>query len=258
MSMLVTTEALSWSLPPVTLALNQGEVHVWRAELDVPTSQAQRLQRTLAADERDRAHRFYFPRDQRRFVVARGLLRVILGRYLDCNLAQIRFCYGVYGKPALTRECGGNWLRFNVSHSHELVCFAIARGQEIGVDLELMRDDLVEEHIAEGFFSPREVAMLLNLPQSVQKEAFFNCWTRKEAYIKARGEGLSLPLNQFTVSLTPGEPAALLEFKGEPVRSSLYCLETLRPAPGYVGAVAVEGQILAIRRWTWLALDAID
>ena len=166
------------------------------------------LKQVLSADEHARAERFYFQKDRERFMVARGLLRTVLGRYLNQEPSQLRFCYSPYGKPALATGSGRNTLRFNVSHSHGLALYAITCGRELGVDVELIRPELPDEEIAERFFSFQEVSGLRALPPNMRLEAFFNCWTLKEAYIKARGEGLSLPLDQFDVALVPGEAAA--------------------------------------------------
>jgi 4'-phosphopantetheinyl transferase len=231
----------SWSVPPEALFLGNEEVHVWRAKLDLQSSCIQSLIQILSADERTRADRFYFQKDRERFIVARGLLRVILGRYINMEPSRLQFRYNPYGKPALANESGGNGLCFNLSHSDGLALYAITRGREIGVDIERIRPDLAEGQIAERFFSPREVKALRSLPPSLQPVGFFNCWTRKEAYIKARGKGLTLPLDQFDVSLVPGEQAVLLCVSGDPKESSRWSLLDLLPEAGYVAAIAVEG-----------------
>jgi len=240
-----------WLHPPESLALADDDVHVWRASLNLAAEHMQDLQRTLTADERERAERFHFQKDRERFIVTRGLLRAILSRYLDVEPGQLRFGYSPYGKPALLRESGGEMLRFNLSHSHGLALYAVTRGRAVGIDLEYVRADLANERIAEQFFSPREVAALRALPAGVRAEAFFNCWTRKEAYVKARGEGLSLPLNQFDVSLAPGEPAALVSTRGDPLEAFRWSLQALFPGPGYVAALAVEGHSWRLRCWQW-------
>ena len=246
-----TGSTLPWRLPTKDLVLGSDEVHVWRASLDLEISQIQILQPTLTADERARAGRFYFQKDREHFIVARGLLRVILGHYLRMEPSKLRFCYGNHGKPALAREVGGDGLRFNSTRSHGLALYAITRNREIGVDLERVRPGVAEEHIAEQFFSPREADTLRALPINTRKEAFFNCWTRKEAYMKAKGEGLSLPTNRFEVSLVPGEPAALLSTDGDPQEASHWSLQELTPGPGFVGALAVEGTGWRPEFWEW-------
>ncbi len=241
----------SWSSPPRTLILGSDEVHVWRAVLDLKASGVQSLQQTLSEDERARAERFHFQKDRERFTVGRGMLRVILGRYLNKEPGQLRFYYGRHGKPSLARESGDDELRFNMSHSYGLALFAITQGREIGVDLEPIRTDLPHEEIAERFFTPREVAALRVLSASVQPQAFFNCWTRKEAYIKARGEGLTVRLDQFDVSLAPGEPAALLYNSRDLQEVCRWSLQELVPWPGYVAALAVEGAGWRLKCWQW-------
>lgn len=234
---------------PPTLTLDSDEVHIWRAALDVPESQVRSLWYTLTADECQRAERYVFAKDRTHFVVARGLLRVLLGRYLGQDPPQLRFIYGPHGKPALATDTGGGTLRFNVSHSHGLALYAITRGREVGVDVERIRPEVAQEKIAERFFSPREVTLLRALPAPLQATAFFACWTRKEAYIKATGEGLTLPLDQFDVSLVPGEPAALLRTAWDPQEAARWALQDLVPALDYRAAVAVAGHDWRLTCW---------
>ena len=231
--------------------LGCDEVHVWRATLDQAPSQIQSFLQSLAADERARAERFYFDGDREHFIVARGVLRAILGRTLNRVPESLSFCYGSHGKPALAGESDGATIRFNVSHSHGVALYAVTRGREVGVDLEHIRFDLAVAEIAERFFSRREIAMLRTLPTELQCQAFFHCWTRKEAYIKARGEGLSLPLDQFDVSLIPGEPAALLGTQQDPSEASRWSVQELFPAPGYAAALAVAAHGLRLTCWQW-------
>jgi 4'-phosphopantetheinyl transferase len=215
----------------------------------VPESQVQSLWCTLTADERQRAERYIFQKDRTHFVVARGLLRVLLGCYLRQEPQHLHFTYGPHGKPALATDTGRVALRFNVSHSHSLALYAITRGREVGVDVERIRPEVVQEKIAERFFSPREVTVLRALPTPLQAPAFFACWTRKEAYMKATGDGLTLPLNQFDVSLAPGEPAALLRTAWDPKEAARWTLQDLAPAPGYRAAVAVAGHAWRLTCW---------
>ncbi|MBI3779500.1 MAG: 4'-phosphopantetheinyl transferase superfamily protein [candidate division NC10 bacterium] len=244
---------VSWDAPPEVLALGSDEVHVWRAGLNQKASLVQGLLMILSADEKVRAERFSFQRDREHFIVARGMLRAILGRYLQREPTNIRFCYSPKGKPVLAQGLGGDALRFNLSHSHGLALCAVTNGREIGIDLEQVRPDLKVEEIARRFFSSDEVATLRTLPPQMQSEAFFACWTRKEAYIKAKGEGLSFPLHEFDVSLAPGEPAALLTTREGPQESSRWTLQELMPGPGYAAALAVEGNGWRLARWEWSA-----
>jgi 4'-phosphopantetheinyl transferase len=241
----------SWFPPPKDLVLRSGEVHVWRASLNLERSKIHSLQQILTADERARAERFYFQRDREYFIVARGLLRAILGRYLDMKPSQLRFYYNPHGKLALARELGRHTLRFNLSHSHGLALYAVTHYREIGIDLEYVRSNLAYEDIAERFFSSWEINALRAMPANTQKQAFFNCWTRKEAYIKAKGAGLSLPLDQFDVSLVPEEPAVLLNTNADPQDASHWSLQDLAPGPGFVAALAVEGHDWRVKYYQW-------
>jgi len=250
--MSVAHPVTSWSIPTAPVTLAGDEVHVWRASLKQPASHVQRLFLTLTPDERERAGRFHFQKDRDHFTVARGLLRAILGRYLHEAPERLRFDYSSYGKPRLSEQFQRSALRFNVSHSHEFVVYALTRGRKIGVDIEYHRADVVGEEIAERFFSTNEVRDLCALPGHLREEAFFNCWTRKEAYIKARGEGLSHPLDQFDVSLAPGKPAALLATRGDARELSRWTICAFTTEGNYSAALAVEGHDLRFKYWRWL------
>jgi len=219
--------------------LTTDEIHIWYAYLDKPVSQFWGL---LSMDERRRAGRFHFEEDRRRFIVRQGILRKILGYYLGVEPSRFQFCYGNNGKPALADTFGKGKVRFNSSHSEGLALYAFTRDREIGVDIEHIGDGFEMEQIAEQFFSTREKAIFRALPESKKKRAFFNCWTRKEAFIKATGDGLSLPLDRFDVSLVPGEPARLLGIDGDSKAASRWLLQDLKPAPGFAAAFAVKGQ----------------
>jgi 4'-phosphopantetheinyl transferase len=227
--------------PDGPLDLNRATVHVWQARLDQFAVRQGRMLELLSADERERAARFHFAKDRSHFIAARALLRTLLGRYLNFPPHQLSFIYGPYGKPALAGERESRALRFNVSHSHGVALYAVARERDVGVDVEYVRRDMVSESIAERFFSAREVATLRALPAEIQPQAFFNCWTRKEAFIKARGEGLSFPLDRFEVSLDPKEPAALVSVRDDPREASRWSLQALPVEEGYAAALAVEG-----------------
>lgn len=242
-------DILPWRLPPKTLILLRNEVHVWRAALNRPGGQERGLGQTLSDDEHERAAGFRFQRDRERFIAARGMLRVILGSYLKMEPRTLQFCYGPHGKPALASQCGVDALCFNSSHSHELFLCAVTRGRDIGVDLEHVRGGMNVEEISERFFSPPEIATLRSVPPERKQKAFFACWTRKEAYIKAKGDGLALPLDSFSVSCSPGEPEARLSVQGHPEETSRWSLWELNPDPSYVAALAVEGRNQRVRCW---------
>jgi 4'-phosphopantetheinyl transferase len=238
-------------VPPERLILGSNAVHVWRVSLNQSPSQTALFRNNLDDDERSRADRFYFSRDRERFIVARGVLRAILGRYSNRAPESLSFSYSAHGKPALVPESDADAIRFNLSHSHGMALYAVSRGREVGVDLEFIRGDLEAEQIAERFFSHSEIETLRALPPNLRKYAFFLCWTRKEAYIKARGEGLSLALDQFDVSLTPGEPAALLSTRSDSDEALRWSLRNLNPAPGYTAALAVKGRDWTLSCWQW-------
>jgi len=239
----------TWLNPPTDTPLADGEVHLWRASLKQTPDTLRQLHATLSADESGKAARYHFRKDRDHYIAARGLLRRLLGLYLARSPQSLRFTYGAYGKPALDGLPGAEDLRFNVSHSHELALYAFARGRDVGVDIEHMRADFAGDDIAARFFSAHEVSMLRTLPTPQRTRAFFNCWTRKEAYIKARGEGLSHPLDQFDVSLIPGEPAALLGTRGDPQELTRWSLHALDAGEGYAAAVVVQGTDYTMRLW---------
>lgn len=241
-----------WSYPPESLQLGNGDIHVWRAFLDVTASRQRSLEHTLSEDERKKARCFHFQRDRRRYVLSRALLRAILSRYINIEPGRILFSYNRYGKPFLDKDFDEYALRFNVSHSDEIALYAMTIGREIGIDIECVREDVASEQLAERLFSSQEIAMLRSLPSHLRREAFFNCWTRKEAYVKARGEGLSLDLKQFDVSLIPGEQPVLLGDGGNVHEISRWSLASLTPGSGYVAAIAVEGHDYQIKRWQWI------
>jgi 4'-phosphopantetheinyl transferase len=245
-------QSSSWLLPQTHPVLANDEVHIWLAALDQLRARAPSFLEILAPDERDRAGRFHFEKDRVRFILTRGILRTILARYLQSDAAHLSFDYNAYGKPSLagSGEVSSS-LRFNLSHSHELALYAFTLQREVGLDVEFMREDFACEEIAERFFSEREVATLLALPASQRTEGFFNCWTRKEAYVKARGQGLSLPLDSFDVSLAPGEPAALLSVRDGTGETQRWRLQELNPAAGYIAAAAIEGSGWRLSCWQW-------
>jgi 4'-phosphopantetheinyl transferase len=232
-------------------ALAEDEIHVWHVSLDRPPSDVRRLARTLSPDEEERARRYRGERLRERFIVGRGILRMLLSRYVGRPPGRLRFAYGARGKPALAPAEGSD-LRFNVSHSDGLALYAFARGREVGVDVERLRELPRAERIAERFFSTEETAALKAEPAERRVEAFFTCWTRKEAYIKARGDGLAHPLDQFAVSLVPGEPARLwVAGDGDAREIARWSLDALPLAPGYVAALAARGRGWRLTTRSW-------
>ena len=219
-----------------------NEIHVWHAALDREDHVVGQLESTLSLEEKARADRFHFANDRKRFAVARGLLRELLGAYLRQAPAHLEFSYGQHGKPALS---GGNSLGglcFNLSHSANLVVYAIARERNLGIDVEHVRPDSAGDDIAQRYFSAREVKDLRTLPPENRVEGFFNCWTRKEAYLKATGMGLQIALDSFAVSLLPNQPAQFLSGV-----ETQWHLAAHRPAEGYVAALVYDGAPCAIK-----------
>lgn len=229
--------------------MSSNDVQLWLAKLDSPAICEKQIAKSLTETERLKSERFHFKRDRKHFIVGRGILRIILARYLDIEPNRVQFSYGPHGKPYLTERLGDGALRFNLAHSHELALYAFTRASEIGVDLEYLRFIPDAEQIAADFFSALENAVLQALPTNQRQSAFFTCWTSKEAYVKAFGKGLAQPLDQFEVSLAPGEPARLLNVEGAPKEASRWSLKALTPDPGYAAALAVEGHHLRPVFW---------
>jgi len=244
-----------WSHPPDTLDLQPHQVDVWRAQLNLPDDSLKRLESTLSTDETQRAAHFHFPADSDRFIAAHGCLRDVLRRYLHCEPGHLQFSVNQYGKPELIHHK----LEFNISHSGDFALVVVAQEHKVGVDVERIRSDMELENIASRYFSQREVLELMALPPEQKVSAFFNCWTRKEAYIKAQGFGLSLPLESFDVSLTPNDSAILRATRPNPEEAVRWTLLSLDVDPCYASAVAVEGAALSqskghkleFRLWDW-------
>jgi len=237
---------VSWSLPPSSFSLSPGDLHVWRFPLDLPSSSFQSLASSLLPEEMARAGRFVFASDHDHFIAARGALRLLLGNYLRIPPAGVSLLKGPHGKPFLpppsARGADSLDLRFNLSHSHGLALCAFALGSELGVDLEKFRPDFASAEVAARFFSPAEREELLSLSPDLHTQGFFNCWTRKEAYVKARGQGLHIPLHSFDVSLSPGQPPLLRSSD-----SARWSLLSFSPARDYSAALVAEGSAWDLR-----------
>jgi 4'-phosphopantetheinyl transferase len=234
-----------WLAPPDNLLLRRDVVHVWQAALGLEAARVDALWGTLSADEQTRAGRFYLKRDSDHFIIARGLLRTILGRYLRRSPRELCFSYNQYGKPRLVVERGEEAINFNVSHSDSCALFAFTRGWQVGVDVERIRTHADLEDIARRFFSPRETAVLARTPAESKREAFFTCWVRKEAFIKARGLGLSLSLDSFDVLSVPGRPVGTTG-DAPSGREILWSIIDLPVDAGYRAALATEGRDLQV------------
>ncbi len=235
---------------PVSLRGTPGEVHVWRVPLDCPPLEIRRLTELLSADERERAGRFVLPRDRDRFIAGRARLRLLLGRYLWKDPAVLEFRYGYAGKPDLV----GPAFPFNVSHSDGLALIAIGGPGRLGVDVERIRPRRDQDSFR-NFFAPAEEAAIDALPLELRERAFFACWTRKEAYIKGRGDGLGFGLDRFEVSVAPDFPAKLLRVPDDPEETARWELHSLDPAPEYAAALAVEGHGWRLLFFDWRIAD---
>jgi 4'-phosphopantetheinyl transferase len=227
--------------PPGDLRLNRDDVHVWRTFVDPPTLCVERFVPLLSRTERIRAQRFHFERDRKRFIARRGLLRVILGRYLDIAPGELAFCYGSHGKPSIAPQQNQAELSFSVSHSQGVIVYGIAHRRNIGIDIEGVRPIPQMEGLTEYVLSSREQARFRELLPSQRLLEFLRCWTRKEAFLKACGDGLSRSLRDFSVSLSSDGPARLLNVDWDPDEVSRWSLLELACIPGYLGALCVEG-----------------
>lgn len=236
---------MEWRSPPPSLTLQKHEVHVWRADLLVHSSHEFRS--LLSPDEQARADRFYFQKDRDRFEVARGILRLILSRYLNVPPQELQFHYSPTGKPSLADPIEPS-LCFNLSHSEQLALYAIA-WRTVGIDIEQIRSECDYEGIAERFFSPSEQTALSQLSPDLKLQGFFNGWTRKEAFLKATGQGLTIPLDQLVVSLKPDEPARILRTDWNPAAASRWSIANLQVEAGYAAAIAAAGQGWQIVKW---------
>lgn len=218
-------------------------VDLWHFRLDVPEEEVELARAILSEDEIARSARFVRPRDRNRFAVARGRLRMILGAELGIRAASVAFRYGVRGKPELAPPLDRGGLRFSLSHSADRALVATTRNRAIGCDLEALRDVRSGQDLARRIFAPQEFEVLARLEGEAWQRAFFRCWTLKEAWLKARGDGLTFPTRKFTVAIAPGEPARLVRVEGEPEAASRWSLREARAPEGFLAAIAVEGPV---------------
>lgn len=220
--------------------LGSGVVHLWQRRLDASAAEVSACYEHLSSEEQERARRFRVERPRKEFVLTRGTLRSLLARYLGGRPQEVCFRYAGQGKPALQGESD---LFFNVSHTNGLALIAFVKQRAIGVDVENVTRETEAERLAERFFSERERKALRPLIGSELKAAFFRCWTRKEAYIKAKGDGLSLPLHQFDVSIAEGDQDALLATRPDPDEAARWTICDIAIGPGFAAAVAVAETI---------------
>jgi len=240
-----------WNAPgPASFTLD-GTTHIWLISLE--PDNPDELNRYLSATELGRANRFAFDKHRRHFIAAHAQLRIILGNYLDARADSLSFEQNSYGKPFIKNFP----LYFNISHSNLLGLIAVNGKHDVGVDIEWNRPNFNELRIADRFFSATETKQLYALPAELQKKAFFNCWSRKEAYIKARGKGLAIPLDQFQVSLRPDEPAEIISTEHDPIAAKEWKLAQIVPDEQYSGAVVVNQKDLILEFWDGKLLTSI-
>lgn len=229
--------------------LGQNCVHVWRAQLEVSDGVLEQLKAYLSPEECARAARFRFDRHRKPFIAGRGILRALLARYLEIDPQTVRFIYGQCGKPALPEKWES--LKFNVSHSGTFALFAFAHTLEVGVDIELIRERKCLMDIARRFFAADEVEALLALPEEQQLNGFHRCWTRKEAYVKAKGDGLSLALDQFSVSIAEEAFPRLLRATTDSDESAHWRFFHVPTPESYAAVVAVQTPCETLSCWEW-------
>jgi 4'-phosphopantetheinyl transferase len=239
--------------------LSQDEVHVWRIGSETTAAEFGKLLRVLSQDERERADRFRFEADRRRAVIGRAYLRLLIAEIVRLPADQLQFAYNDFGKPELV-SVQARVLQFNVSHSGELILIAIAVGRDVGVDVERIRTGFDVEEVAERFFSDREREVLASLDGHAKTEAFFKLWTLKEAYLKAKGSGLSAPLNQFDVFYATETAPTLTATHSDPDEAGEWTLQPLSVPAGYAAALAARGASWRLKYWSrpWRLLSNLS
>ncbi|HKM76096.1 MAG TPA: 4'-phosphopantetheinyl transferase superfamily protein [Candidatus Bathyarchaeia archaeon] len=219
--------------------LSDDDIHLWYSSLDLPATSLNGLETTLDEDEQKRANRFCFERERARFVACHGLLRRILGHYVDSDPSELRFSYNPNGKPSLRERFGGDRIQFSLSHSSGCAIYAVTLNRKIGVDLERIAPIPELEQIVNHFFSDQEKSVFHLLADNEKQTAFFKTWAAKEAYVKACGEGLT-HLNRIAISLEPSKFKCSLKNGSEIWENSHWWLEQLRPASNFIAAVVAE------------------
>jgi 4'-phosphopantetheinyl transferase len=238
----------SWPQPPAQLPALQDHIHVWAVRLDAATVDLDRPGALISLDERERAERFKFERDRRRYLVAHVALHEILQRYLPIVSAGLSFDIGANGKPSLPQALAPSGVRFNISHSNEMALLAVCHKREVGVDIEYVKEDFEFQEVAERFFTAKEVAALRGLPASLQRQSFFKCWTSKEAFLKAKGTGLSGALDEVEIAIGGDEQVRIT------ANVPGWSLAELDSIDGYEAALVVVGAPLPIHYYPFEAL----
>lgn len=229
----------------------RNKVHIWAASLDVAPSVQSAFEQTLSSSERVRAARFHFAELRDRYIVAHGWLRRLLGGYLSIPADAVEFQYGSQGKPALTSSTNSSELQFNLAHCEAVALVAVACGTPVGIDVERVRNLHDAGELVERFFSTRENSEFKLLPEDQKPVAFFNLWTRKEAWLKATGEGIAHLLASVEVSFLPGTPARLLSLPEKFLPIANWTVSAVSPGPGLAAAVVVAGDHADLECWRW-------
>ncbi len=230
--------------------VERNHLVIWRLQLDYQSGELNQYKSLLSSSELIKSEKFHFDKDRNRFIISHGVLRKILSTYTGLRPEEIKISENRYGKPFVQPGTADNDIRFNISHSHRGVLLAFSSGIELGVDLEFQRSDFPTLDIVKRFFSEREIADFLSVAVSDRVQAFYNCWTRKEAYIKARGMGLSIPLESFDVSLIPGQPAELRKAPDDGIAGEWRVMD-LNVWGGYSGAICIEKEVVSIKVQDW-------
>jgi 4'-phosphopantetheinyl transferase len=230
--------------------LGHDEIHVWTVSLEVDAETVSTLGELLNDDERARSERFRRPGSERTFVVTRAAIRDILGRYLSVDPRRVQIGSGPHGKPQVAGEFGCLPIRFNVAHTGSIALCAVTIGREIGIDAEVCRPVTASAAVADCLFSPAERLALQALPDRRRDHAFLSCWTRKEAYLKALGVGLSAAPQECSVGVAPDQTPKWVE-SSDPTSGSHWCVQSFTPQDGHIGAVSWHGPVSAWRWWSW-------
>ncbi len=241
----------SWPQPPAELPALQSNIHVWAVRLDDASVDLDRAGVLISPDERDRAARFKFERDRRRYLIAHVALHEILHRYLPIVPVGLSFDLGANGKPKLPHALASNGVEFNLSHSNEMALLAVCHGREVGVDIEYVKEQFEFQEVAERFFTAKEVAAIRGLPPNLQRQAFFKCWTSKEAFLKAKGTGLSGALDEVEISLATDQRVRI------DASVAGWSLTELNPVDGYQAALVIDGEPLPIHCYQWDPRQAV-
>lgn len=236
----------SWQSFPNDIILSRDKVIVWQIPLNILTQEQISYWRILSADEKERANKFMFVKDKIRYIAGRGVLRILLGRYLDIPAKEVQILYEAKGKPFVDSE-----LEFNLSNTQDMAVAAFNWSNIIGVDIEYAQKEIEFSKIAKRFFSPEESKLVINAKPEAQAQYFYNCWTRKEAFIKALGDGLSFPLDQFVVNCQPDVKARLLATKWNEEEVKLWMLEAFEIGEEFIGALAAKSPEMKVSYFLW-------